>query len=100
VSITFTTDNDEMVFTFEDEELETDDSDSEDVRHIVSPVGNEHIWRPGMEAQDVVDIAIVRGIEIVALCGYRWVPSSVVTQGLETCEICVDLMSKILNGEA
>ena len=42
--------------------------------HIVSPPENTHIWDPGMSAQEIVDIARMNGMQVVALCGHTWVP--------------------------
>jgi hypothetical protein len=42
--------------------------------HFVNPPKNLHIWRVGMDIYELVDIARANGLEVEALCGYRWVP--------------------------
>lgn len=72
-----------------------------DKRHIVfgqlNPPVNTHIWRPGMSGQDMLDIAMVRGVEITALCGFKWIPQrgGPATTGLETCDVCMDIAGKM-----
>lgn len=70
-----------------------------DKRHMINETDNTHIWRPGMKTTEIVDIAMVRRIEIQALCGYRWIPvrGNTGTAGLETCEACIDIAGKILS---
>ena len=53
--------------------------------HFISPVGNTHIWKDGMETRDVVLIAIVQHVELQAICGYKWVPTMFATKH-DTCE--------------
>lgn len=51
--------------------------DSEDPNtksHFIRGEENSDLWQDGMIAQDVVDAARMLGVELVALCGYRWVP--------------------------
>lgn len=73
-----------------------DESQKDDKkRHIVNPPNNLHIWKPGMAAQDIVDIARVRGIEVVALCGKTWVPNNNVA-GRGTCDDCLRIAGEIL----
>ena len=66
------------------------------MRHIINPPANLHIFRPWMSAQDIVDIARVRGLEVVALCGHRWVPRHNPTN-LPTCDDCVRIAGEILS---
>lgn len=68
--------------------------------HIVNPPSNTHIWRPGMTAQDIVDIARVRQIEITALCGYRWIPQQA-PDDLDACDTCFEIAGILMreNGE-
>lgn len=58
--------------------------------HIINPPGNLHIWTPGMTSQDVVSIARLRGIEVVALCGYRFVPKRD-PEKYDSCQECMDI---------
>ncbi len=75
-----------------------EDTDDPNKRaHIVNPPANTHIWREGMEAQDIVDIARVRGIEIVALCGYKFVPKHNPDK-LDACTQCFKVAGDIMSG--
>lgn len=52
-----------------------EEDNNPDVRtHIINPEMNSHIYEPGMKAKDIVEIARLTGVEVVALCNYRWVP--------------------------
>lgn len=68
--------------------------------HIVNPPNNLHIWRIGMTTQDIVDIARVRGLEVVALCGYRWIPRKD-PDAYPACEACFKIAQLLMasNGE-
>lgn len=35
--------------------------------HIINPPTNTHIWKPGMSAQDIVDVARLTGQNVTAL---------------------------------
>lgn len=61
--------------------------------HIVTEAMNDHIWEAGMNAQDVVDIARAVGEEVVALCGYRWIPKRN-PEKYDLCKTCADIWSK------
>lgn len=64
--------------------------DKDRLAHFISPVGNTHIWEPGMETRDVVQIAVVGHHELRALCGYVWVPIGSPTKH-DTCEECMQI---------
>ena len=66
------------------------------MRHIIIPPANLHIFLPWMRSQDIVDIARVRGLEVVALCGHRWVPRHN-PANLPTCDDCVRIAGEILS---
>lgn len=69
---------------------ETEPSDGADHRtHIVNPEGNEHILpvTNGKEMQELVDIARFTEQEIVALCGYKWIPKRN-PEKFDLCEAC------------
>lgn len=75
---------------------ETDDSS---VRaHIINPPANVHIWKPGMSSQDVVDTARMLQMELVALCGYKWVPKYNPDK-FPVCEKCLKIAGSLLGGE-
>lgn len=63
--------------------------------HIVNPPKNIHIWREGMSMQDVVDIARATGQEVVALCGYRWVPKHNPDK-FDVCQTCMDIAGQLM----
>ena len=65
--------------------------------HIVNPPNNLHIWTPGMSAQDFVDLARLNGLEVVALCGYRWVPKHN-PEKYDVCETCFKIASGLMRG--
>lgn len=67
--------------------------------HIINPPKNTHIWQPGMETQEIADIARMTGQEVVALCGHRWVPRHD-PAALDVCEACLDLAQRMIAGEA
>lgn len=58
--------------------------------HIINPPMNEHIWKPGpsMDPQEIVNTARITGQEIVALCGYKWVPA----RNPEKYDVCPECM--------
>lgn len=74
---------------------ETDDPNAR--THIVNPPDNPHIsyGHPDMEAQEVVDTARRLGIEIVALCGYKFVPKHNPDK-LDACEACMKVAEAIM----
>lgn len=74
----------------------TDGADTK--THIVSPPENKHLFQPGMEAQDIVDLARATGQEVIALCGYRWVPKHNPDK-FETCDACFKIAGDIMRGE-
>ena len=76
--------------------VEEPQAETPKMRHIIPPA-NLHIFRPWMSTQDIVDIARVRGLEVVALCGYRWVPRSN-PENMPTCDDCVRIAGEILSG--
>lgn len=75
---------------------DTDDG-KDHLTHIVSPPENAHLWRPGMQAQDVVDLARISGQEVTALCGYKWVPKRNPDK-YPVCQSCVDIAGHIMRG--
>lgn len=68
-------------------------------RHVVNPAMNidfQHKYGYCETPQDIVDIARVRGVAITALCGLKFIPGRN-PAGLETCDICMDIMGKIMS---
>lgn len=73
---------------------ETKDAPPKDGKaHYVNPPANTHIWREGMTMQEVVEIAKERGLELVALCGYVWIPQHDEPYGLPVCERCSEIVA-------
>ncbi len=70
-------------------------TDANTKTHYVNPPMNLHIWRDGMTTQELVDIARATGQEIVALCGYRWVPKHDPDK-LDVCEQCVKIAAQMM----
>jgi hypothetical protein len=68
---------------------EEEPGDGQNARaHIVTPDMNTHIWEVGMTSADMVVVARTTGQELVALCGYRWVPK-LKTENLDVCDTCL-----------
>lgn len=65
--------------------------------HIINPPDNPHIsyGHPNMEAQEVVNIARRKGLEITALCGYKFVPKHNPDK-YDACEACVKVAGDIM----
>ena len=72
-----------------------EDNDPNRRTHIVNPPLNLHIFKPGMSSQDVVDSARLLGLEVVALCGYRWVPKHN-PEKYDICEPCIKIASELM----
>ena len=72
-------------FVVEEEQIDKDRK-----AHFISPVGNTHIWKDGMDTRDVINIAVVGKIELTAICGYTWVPIGSPTKH-DTCEECLEI---------
>jgi hypothetical protein len=79
----------------------TDGTKDDNLRHIVRPFDNDnpvfYEINRNPTAQDIVDIARVRGIEVTALCGKTWVPKHN-TEGRDTCDTCIGMAGVIRNG--
>ena len=62
--------------------------------HIVAPSDNKDICHalgngPEIGARNIVAYARLNGLEVAALCGYRWVPDRDPTK-YDTCEACLE----------
>jgi hypothetical protein len=75
-------------------------TDADQKAHVVNPPLNTHIWKPGITSQDMVDLARTYGIELVALCGHRFVPKHNPDK-LDACETCMKIAGELMreNGE-
>ena len=75
-----------------------DDNDPNHRTHIVRPPENKHIFKLGMTAQDIVDVARVTGQEVVALCGHRFVPKSN-PEKYDACKSCMKIAGDLMRAE-
>lgn len=66
--------------------------------HIVRPPENKHIYQPGMSAQDIVDTARILGVEVVCLCGFRFIPKSN-PEKHDICESCMKIAGDLMRAE-
>lgn len=64
--------------------------------HIVNPPKNLHIWRPGMSAQDVVNLARMQEKRVVALCGHTWVPKHN-PEKFDICDRCMKIAVALMS---
>lgn len=72
---------------------ETDDPNAK--AHIINPPNNMHIWRPGMTAKDVVDIARATGQYVISLCQVAFIPKHN-PEPLDACEACMRIAGDII----
>lgn len=88
-------DVDQSIVTTQVADIDEGEKD-DNLRHIIRPGDNPHIWRPGQgqTGQDTVDIARVRSIEIKALCGKVFVPKNN-PEGRDTCDTCIGIAGMI-----
>lgn len=81
-----------------DETQESTGTDIPKKRHIVNPAMNvefQNKYGRCEDAQEIVDVARVRGVEITALCGEKFIPTRN-PAGLETCNACMDIAGQIM----
>lgn len=80
------TTTDTSILPFEDVD------DPEHRAHYIRPFDNVHITGPdmSMSAQDIADTARLLGVEVVALCEFRWVPKAD-PRKYPVCEACVEV---------
>ena len=65
--------------------------------HIVVSEDNSHIDVLGdMSAKEIISVARANGLEVVALCGYRWIPVNDPDK-YPACEACVEEARKRIN---
>lgn len=74
-----------------------EDNDPKRRTHIINPPSNLHIWKPGMSTQDVVDIARFYDLEVIALCGYTWIPKHN-PEKYDVCEPCFKIAGDLMRG--
>lgn len=90
----------EIQRTINEELIPYDDTDDgkDHKAHIVNPPMNLHIYRRGMSPQDIVDTARLTGQEVVALCGYKWVPKRNPDK-YDVCDVCMKIAEGIMREE-
>ncbi len=77
---------------------DTDDG-AEHRTHIVRPADNGvYDADDPTTAKDIVDMARMAGTEVVALCGYRWVPKRN-PEKYPACEKCFEIAGLIHRGD-
>ena len=87
-----------MSLTVEDPVVDIEETAFEShLTHIVNPPNNLHLWNPSMTAQDLVDVARVRGIPIKALCGKVFVPNKN-PDSYPACEECIKIAGELMRG--
>lgn len=77
------------------EEYDESPADPDHRTHIINPPANLHIFRQGMEAQDIVDVARVTGQEVTTLCGYTFIPKRD-PEKFDVCEACMRIAGDIM----
>jgi hypothetical protein len=75
-----------------------DDANGTHLTHLIIPNDNQHLWMEGMTAKDSIAIARMAGAEVVALCGYKWVPKRN-PDNYPICQKCYQTASAIVRGE-
>jgi len=88
-------------FTIEDLFPYEEPTDKNTRAHIVNPPMNKHIDpKQEMNPQDIVDTARLQRLELVALCGYKWVPK-LNPDKLDVCPACMKIAEQLMaeNGE-
>jgi hypothetical protein len=77
----------------------TDGTKDDNLRHIVRPADNPHLLKHSMTGNptgaEIVEMAMIRKIEITALCGKTWVPKLNNPAGRDTCDTCVGMAGLI-----
>lgn len=75
-----------------------EETDDPSVRtHIVNSPNLVPIWEPGMTAEEALDIARLRGLEVTALCGYKWVPKHNPDK-FDVCDPCFKIAQELMAG--
>lgn len=90
-------DTPEATTILDEEVLPYDDSGANENNktHIVNPTENRHIWRWGMTAQDIVDVARTNGWPVKTLCGDQFTPVKN-PEKYPMCQPCIDKAGEIM----
>lgn len=62
--------------------------DLENHTHILHPTLNEG-WDKRMTSSDVVDLAMLNGERVYAMCGYSWIPKASMSTD-KSCLPCIE----------
>lgn len=64
-------------------------------KHIINPPLNKHIFEPWMSSQDVLSVALKKGLPVYTLCGKEFVPQGD-GASLPMCEPCMDIANELV----
>jgi len=70
-----------------------DSDDPNKKAHVVRAGDNPHIGAPDWTGQEVVDAARALGLEVTALCGYKWIPKHNPANH-DACGTCLDIWGR------
>lgn len=86
--------------TFEELVPFKEDNDGRRKAHIVNPPDNPHISNgyPNMTGQDVVTVARMNGLEVTALCGFKFIPQYN-PDSYDACDPCMKIAGDIMRSE-
>lgn len=86
----------------EDQIIPYEETSDPNIRtHIVNPADNidfQHQYGRCETAQEIVNLARMIGVEIVALCGYKFVPKHNPDKP-DACEACIKIAGEIMRSE-
>lgn len=85
-----------MTDTITDFDLDTivdlDDPPPEDCAHIVARQGQ-------LGAGALIVAAAEAGMEVVALCGWKWIPKGHAPENLPVCKPCAEIWAEMADGQ-
>jgi hypothetical protein len=77
--------------------LPYEDDGKDRLAHYINPAMNGHIQNGvPMTAKEILFIARLNHLEVVALCGYRWVPNHNPDK-YDLCQECSDIANQIIS---
>lgn len=88
-----------------EQQLKTDEETSKEDKHyvhVINPVDNMHIQilnNRAMSSKEIAEYAKANGVEVVCLCGYRFIPSRNPEAVNDTCPICLDVAGMLMRNE-
>lgn len=84
----------EVVGTIEDLLPYEENNDPNAKAHVIWPPMNDHIRVGDGTAEDIIGLARLKELEVVALCGHKWVPKHN-PEKHEACKTCMDIWAKM-----